>query len=310
MTFYDATAKFDQCRDDFVAALAELHIDKPHTLYHYTSAHGMLSIIEHNRLWATGFQYLNDASELEYGFALGKQFMEQLLKEENDEAIKTLLTRSINMCHTGSLHFDVYITCFCEKDDVLNQWRVYSGNSQGYALGFTLADIEHRQLRNKILNRNQDFVLRKVIYDQATQKKIISDTISSIITTMKSLLDEQNQETVIPPACQTIRALLTEISLFFKHPAFSVEHEWRAIHIVTREQPSDIKFREGAYGLTPYVELDISAHDGMYPNKLPLESITAGPSRNPETLKNALRKMKEVKGLRCYISDTSLPVRL
>lgn len=310
MNIYDAIAKFDKCRDDFVAALAELHLDKPETLFHYTSAHGMLSIIEHNRLWATGFQYLNDASEVEYGFALGKQFMEQLLKEEKDEAIKTLLTRSINLCHTGCLHFDVYITCFCEKYDVLNQWRVYSGSSQGYALGFTLADIEHRQLRNRILNRNQSFVLRKVLYDQATQRKIISETISSTIKTMKSLLDEQNQEIVIPAACQIISSLLTEISLFFKHPAFSVEHEWRVIHIVTQEQPSEIKFREGAYGLTPYVELDISSHDGMYPNKLPLESITAGPSRNPEPLKKALRKMKEVKGLRCSISDTSLPVRL
>lgn len=36
-------------------------------LWHYTTAEGLLSIVEHRELWASSVDYLNDAAELSFG---------------------------------------------------------------------------------------------------------------------------------------------------------------------------------------------------------------------------------------------------
>jgi len=41
----------------------------PRVLYHYTTQAKLLGILKSNCMWATAAQYLNDASEYEYGFA-------------------------------------------------------------------------------------------------------------------------------------------------------------------------------------------------------------------------------------------------
>lgn len=59
-----------------------------------------------------------------------------------------------------------------------------------------------------------------------------------------------------------------------KHAAFAEEREWR---IIALDPPvSKMKFRSGGNNIKPYIEL--SWHRGSEPGKLPLTSITLGPT--------------------------------
>src|SRR5216683_1419399 len=39
----------------------------PETIFHYTTAAGLLGIVRSNRLWASDLLYMNDSTEVEYG---------------------------------------------------------------------------------------------------------------------------------------------------------------------------------------------------------------------------------------------------
>jgi hypothetical protein len=55
-------------RDVFTGTESDQNL--PDTLYHYTDINGLKGIWEEGNLWATGFRYLNDTSELRLGMAL------------------------------------------------------------------------------------------------------------------------------------------------------------------------------------------------------------------------------------------------
>lgn len=47
-----------------------LHDPVPRVLYHYTTAEGLLAMLQTGRLWATDSRYMNDPSELRYSIEL------------------------------------------------------------------------------------------------------------------------------------------------------------------------------------------------------------------------------------------------
>ena len=79
--------------DDAVRALDEqfravsLTTFMPPVLYHYTSAEGLLGIVESGILRAGNFSYVNDASELTYG----QELVTDVLSEEIGDAPTSLL---------------------------------------------------------------------------------------------------------------------------------------------------------------------------------------------------------------------------
>src|ERR1035441_9565471 len=45
-------------------------VDVPAVLYHYTTAEGLLGILNEQAFWATDCEFLNDSSEMRYGLQL------------------------------------------------------------------------------------------------------------------------------------------------------------------------------------------------------------------------------------------------
>ena len=306
MDYDKISVKFNECLNTITNEIIEPSQNRPVALYHYTNANGMLGIIDSNRLWATHYQYLNDLSELEYGYSLAKKIIKSFFDKEENDIVKTFLGHSLDSCTASSSGLEFYITCFCEHDDVLNQWRVYTGTSQGYALGFDASSIGRRNAENE----NQDFILRKVIYDEVKQCELISKAIRLISDKLKTLEFEGSRENSVDAACEALKIALIEMAVTFKHPAYSVEHEWRALHASSPLKKPDLKFREGAYGLTPYITLDISASAGVNAHRLPLRTITTAPSQNTHNSYLALKKLIEVKRIaHCHVIQSSLPVR-
>lgn len=107
----------------------------PPTLYHYTTAPGLLGILRSESIWATNARYLNDTSELVYGRGLVSRIIdEQVRRMEGHQ--KKWLADFVGVVDRAFETTDTYIACFCEGPDLLNQWRAY-GSGRGFAMGFS-----------------------------------------------------------------------------------------------------------------------------------------------------------------------------
>ena len=290
---------------------AECQKEQPDLLFHYTTSAGMRGILDASRLWATNFRYLNDASEIGYGVKLFEELINDRLAKTKNEILTEFLTRSLRTTNGFDGMFDCYIACFCERDDLLTQWRTYAGSGGGYALGFSTKEIGRRWGQ---LDRIQDFTLRRVVYEVDRQKALLAEVIDQTLEVLAEgtkgiSIAEANS--VIARCCGFVRSEVADYLLSFKHPAFAVEQEWRIRHVVLPNEEDHVQFRDGAYGLTPYVRLDISPMAGVNHNKLPLGRITHGPTLNPDNVRFALNKLLRAKGYAfVQVSGSTLPVRV
>jgi hypothetical protein len=290
---------------------AECQKAQPELLFHYTAGAGMRGILDSSRLWATSFRYLNDASEVGYGVSLFEELInERLAKTKNDVLIE-FLGRSLHTTNGFDGMFDCYIACFCERDDLLTQWRAYAGSGGGYALGFSTKEIGRRWGQ---LDRTQDFTLRRVIYDDERQKALLAQVIdqtSEVLATGTQGISVAEANNVIARCCGFVRAEVADYLLSFKHPAFAVEEEWRICHVVSPNEEGHVQFRDGAYGLTPYVCLDITPMAGVNHSRLPLARVTHGPTLNPNNVRFALNKLLRAKNYAfVQVAGSTLPVRV
>lgn len=288
-----------------------LHRNLPKTLFHYTNSAGMMGIIKSGRLWATNYRYLNDYSEIDYGMKLFEKIVSDVRAENKNEVVDEFLQRSLRSANAFNGMFDLYITCFCARDDLLNQWRVYAGLDSGFALGFDVGQIGARRKQSNIF---QNFLLRKVIYDTKLQRELMLEALTGVI----SILEDQTKgasieesSNLIALACKFLRNDISEFLMCFKNPAFEVEEEWRLIFAIEGRDDKELSFRDGVYGITPYVSLDISPDVGFNRDRLPLTKITHGPSRNGENILYAVNKMLRAHDFHISVEvlGSDLPVR-
>lgn len=283
----------------------------PEVLFHYTSSYGMRGILESSRLWATNYRFLNDASEVAYGMGLFESIVKERLQNTSSEVISEFLGRSLRTANAFDGMFDCYIACFCAQDDLLNQWQVYAESGGGYALGFKANEIGRRWGQ---LQPPQDFLLRKVIYNVELQKKLISEVLELAVCVLSETMQAisvAEANNLIARCCHFVRSEVADYLFCFKHPAFEVEEEWRLCHIVPPSEEGHVQFRDGPYGLTPYVSLDPSPRAGIHHDKLPLAKITHGPVPDPSNIRFALNKLLRAKGYAFVeIAGSVLPMRV
>ena len=298
------SATIAESRKHVQAALPEL-------LFHYTNSSGMRGILESSRLWATNYRFLNDASEVAYGMTLFESIAQARLAKAENDVVAEFLGRTLHTANAFDGMFDCYIACFCERDDLLNQWRVYAGSGGGYALGLKAKEIGRRWGQ---LNTTQDFVLRKVVYNVELQKNLIAEVLnltSLVLSEATQAVSVADANSLIARCCQFVRTEVADYLFCFKHPAFAVEEEWRLCHIVSPGEEEQVLFRDGPYGLTPYVCLDPSPMAGVHHNKLPLARITHGPVPDPANVQFAINKLLRAKGYAFVgVAGSVLPVRI
>src|SRR5690348_2624811 len=138
-------------------------------LYHYTDLGGFIGIIKDHDLWLTHSQYLNDAEEMIHGANVVKAAIEQAFKDNQWDVTYLQELQRLTASREG-----VYICCFCEKDNLLSQWRGYGANGSGVSLQFS-----PKQFADLSGPDNVHGLLRfwKVFYDPATQTDIIQHAI-------------------------------------------------------------------------------------------------------------------------------------
>jgi len=286
--------------------------DMPPRLYHYTNAGGLLGIIEHNALWATHIDYLNDASELRYARGLVEAAISQHEKTANSAYAHQVLQQARDMFDVSKT-MDVFVSCFCEQGDLLSQWRGYAQAGEGYSIGVD-GDLLGRQIGGGL-----NFFFGNVVYDRQTQDTTVDDVLFSCVEGVNLLtsgLPAADASSVVDEMCRVFRRAIWYPLVTFKDATFAEENEWRAIEIMTRSETAmRARFRSTASKVIPYIELDFSSMKPVppyeQPGKIPIREVFHGPTLNPDLSARALRLLLTKHGYSdAEVKGSRIPLRL
>lgn len=135
------------------------------SLYHYTDLSGLVGIVEKHDLWVSHSRYSNDDEEMTHGLSVVRSVLKRATEsgKHDREYLQTLskLTEEPE---------GVYICCFCEKDNLLSQWRGYGANGTGVSLQFApkeFADVAGPDNAHGLLR------FWKILYQVNTQSDIV-----------------------------------------------------------------------------------------------------------------------------------------
>ncbi len=298
----------------------------PDTIFHYTTAEGLLGIVKSNRLWASDLLYMNDSTEVEYG----RQMIIDVAAAVAGEAkcsMAQMLCKSIDtvLYPVGLVSGGFYAACFCEEGDLLSQWRGYSGGVGGYALGFRVRDL----VMVRASTPERRFVLRPVVYDPSQQRDLIRTFLLEVDAALSELLDgemAEREQDVHGIAYATIQRQMLECMLTMKNPAFKEEREWRLIH----HRPgfgmgpeATVDYRPTRSFIVPYVALDITPMGPevfehvpadvratvLNHNRVPLSTVIVGPTAHPQAAAAAVSTMLRDRHFNAEVVNSKIPIR-
>jgi hypothetical protein len=264
-------------------------------LFHYTGAHGMRGILNSDRIWASGAQHMNDWMEVVYGYDIMMGTLRQLVASgELHERSQTIFADVLRAMELPDSPFvDAYFAAFCEKGNLLSQWRAYAG-TQGFAVEVDPLVINGElTLSTKAAARN--LRLAKVEYDPERQRQGFRQLIDELIATIEA--QHGHSDRLHTTLAEFVRVVLSSWAATVKHPGFEEEQEWRVIFqpMITVEEKyhstEEFVIRVEDFALVTHVELMPSKalpHHAREAPKLPIKSITCGPNVSMRSTMRAL----------------------
>jgi hypothetical protein len=300
-------------------------------LHHYTTADGLKGIIENNELWASSAYFLNDSAEIVYGCGILKEALDEWIaaNPRPDDSLSLGTAKQLRTTfgeHLLNMHIvqPIYLSCFCEDDNLLSQWRAY-GQAGGYSLGFQVpaADFLTGQgFRPEPCTYTSRWV--KVEYGKKQQIRRCKEILDAILPAFDDKTTAQAFATIgdhplsgYSKVLRTMVDILMEEIVGFKSEAFAVEKEWRVVvrqRDLTKqgtddggETPIQVYFRSSRGALVPYVKL-IPTNPG---ERLPIYCVRTGPTleANAATLGLPLfLQTKGYPGVRIRRSDISVRI--
>ena len=291
-------------------------------VWHYTTADGLIGILSNNVLWASSAAFMNDHREIKTGYDLWtKAVAEYTARTEGQvDAKNHEFIEQLGNIFSADDPAIVYVVSACQDGDNLTMWRNYTGNQVGFAVALDASsNLFLRKQRGmdavtfpedriegpdeseglfveapiKITTSDGQDALRRyesrpftwspVIYETTEQEGLTRETVQAI----ESALDHVDAAN----SMRTVQKFLeyTQNVHLFKNPSFRDEEE----HRISCAIPAAIarrcflKFRQGNFGVVPYVELrgpwpgedaPEKADQGKAMPKLPITRIMVGPS--------------------------------
>lgn len=297
------------------------------SLFHYTTANGLIGILKSQSLWATHANFLNDSAEC--------RILSNLLRPRVANEMETIVPELVKI---GRLRPEVYeeygrkihemqadkvidsvliaidkiapfyITSFCIHDPtepeyengLLSQWRGYANG--GFAIEFDELQIDELAKDENAAFRYQGILTEAVSYEEHIERARL-DRFDGLAKSMLRVLFEKQggdldrdfgaqvrHEKYIQPFLETLP--------FLKDSGFSEEREYRIAALCNRPNvvgdgderaAKEIAFREAANGsVVPFIRLFESLK-----GPLPIKSILVGPHARQENQVDALRLLLE-----------------
>lgn len=305
-------------------------LKEPTELFHYTGIAGLRGILKSQTLWATHYQFLNDAEEVIHfkprmeGLILSA--LEQVqggerpslnqtdMKIEAKKFVECVYKVLFDDTSTPPL-LELYITSFCKaenknvaRDGLLSQWRGY-GQDGGYAIVFKesalhrLVDKENKQWRYSFLNAG-NVVYADDLEKQIRQKTRYHDELKKAFVSYFAApnktqeLLEKTYEPVVAAACR------------FKHEGFKEEKEFRIVAGIRQQgsypRKKPIKCVQRSGTAVPYINL-FEGITSLPAKPLPIKRIIVGPHQEKEKRKKAIEILLKELGIKAEVSVSEIP---
>ncbi|WP_027625595.1 DUF2971 domain-containing protein [Clostridium lundense] len=281
----------------------------PDKLYHYTSIYALKNILETNSLWVTNSKFLNDSTEIKYGYNLICKIAEELKKEKKlSDDFYMLIIDNLNYLIDSKLN-GIYVFSLAKEKDSLLLWSNYS-NFEGYNLGINVKDFlqqvekygeisgakksfnvsmdteiymrtvtlkEDLIQTDKYFNDKNEFFMsyNEVIYDKEKQIEYIKYILTNVNTYYMKHYDEKYLKK-LQRFTGSLLMELYNVLLFFKEPAFKQEEEYRIIFIKNNSSKEFKNHRILNGSFIPYIELRFKE------SNFPLDSLSIGPRNNSD----------------------------
>lgn len=275
-------------------------------VYHYTNLAGLRGIIDSNTLWASDYRYLNDRTE----FAFGLDILEMCVAHpDSTPALSDALRQEVlfEIAMIKRSHSSTYVLSisFCEKGNVLSQWRAY-GRQDGVAVGFDRAHLSTRAATQGFAsgpihyywseppNRNPEdrfstWLNRRCELLAAT---LSGPDLAQAAEEPARHLDDGDAEmdhiNVRARRLTQLQSWIAGTAAFIKHPAFEEELEWRCVLIIENEgvrSGTPIKDRSSGSKLIPYVDFRLNDDQDRFTG---IKQIVVGPTNDPSAVSHAV----------------------
>jgi hypothetical protein len=266
-------------------------------LFHYTDLTGFGSIISNHDLWLTHLRYSNDEEEMLHGQRIVSEVIAQGLAAKNPpEGASAFLERVKQKLEQ---QVDVYICCFCLKDDLLSQWRGYGANGSGVSMGIDPQEFEW--LTGPDSPPGGLLRVWKVFYEEDRQRAIIKELLQCGL----------GQPGTPEERAENTAAAIQFFVPTFKNASFHAEEECRMIFTPAAVFQLRPQFRIRGGMLVPYYSLkDLRSLRPDAPGELPLRRIRLGPSVNKILNKGSAEMMLKAFGYGAVPVDCSnIPFR-
>lgn len=228
------------------------------SLFHYTDAVAVLSIIEKRKLWLTDIRFMNDSDEALDGARYVVKEIQDLIKSGDvvtDQALFHLQDFTIDSVNEWLAQQHAFIGSFSTIGDHLVQWRSY-GN---YAIEF------HETLKDHLAP------VQACVYNVETKVQLAKELVAEA---RKSIADEllKHDEYDGYEIAKALWGLGDAVNLF-KHPSFIEENEIRICRLESAHSEL-IKYRVRSGIVVPYLEVDFEPRH--------IKAVHIGPMKNQE----------------------------
>ena len=241
-------------------------------LFHYCDADSLAAICDSRRIRLSDLFSMNDFMEMHWGYHIWELAAGKVL----DDVGKGFLDKIDEVIHLSGYHTLLVGSSFSLDGDVLSQWRAYSSDGTGYAIGFD----------GEIMSKLQVRPLR-VLYDEDRQIEEAVRFIKSIF-----VVEEEENEKFGEDFFEACAVFAADLAAF-KNPAFIEEKEIRLVHALSFQKSNDFlklvdeggtAFEEEVSGEqigfrmkgeTPTAFIDIDFTNGGIVN--PIRQVVLGP---------------------------------
>lgn len=271
-------------------------------LSHYTSLDGLRGIAHDKAVFVSETSFMNDPSEWTYALGVIDEAWALLAGTCPDTFAADALA-AIRRISTEKSRPRAFIACFTEQDDLLSQWRGYgTGSACSVNIEFVVPEFNEigRRDPGRRLNRDDGAprptsrLLRPVIYDRATQERVVSDVVRTWISAVTSAHHSGGYfPTTGGDGAAIRRDALIESLLpvipYLKSPAYSAEQEWRLSIIGDIWQQQHyfrkwgsraanhltVEYRSSWLGPVPFMRWPITT--SLSQSQVPIKEVVLGP---------------------------------
>lgn len=249
------------------------------TVFHYTSIETMEKILKTSSLRFTNINHLNDECELTYFFLILEEYLLCNKLKFGEEFCANIINICAEHCdlpfyfmnHHIQQHPNrqFYISSFSLTDDNLSLWTLYTKekNFMGCNFGITPQKIS-------IYTPDNSLIYGKVLYNQIEQEAILDEIITNIF---------YKYETANDTFWDNVNTILYKYALFFKHPAFEQENEYRLIYYPSETFNIQNKMDK------PFIDIPFNIENDINNVKL---SPTLRERKNLQDIKNLFKQYK------------------